>query len=153
MQDTDALLARLADIEMPQSPEWTWLWLVLLLLLALAVALFWWWRRPRPEGKTTTAPSLDACAELDRLQAQWLAGQLADRETAFRLATILRLGLALPQLTPRCPAPLRHEEDAWRKTVMLLQRARYRKTSEAIEPEVFERARHWLSTQPDEPPC
>lgn len=155
MQNTDALLARLADIEIPAEPEWAWLWAALLALLlgALAAGLLWRLRRSPPGGAALPSPPREACNELDRLQARWRAGEVADRETAYRLATILRLGLALPRLTPHCPAPLRQEEASWRETIALLQRARYRKTPAAIGPELFDRVRRWLSVLQERPPC
>ena len=152
MQDTEALLGRMADIEMPPPPDWTWLWATLLIAVLTAL-LAWWWRRPRARKQAAPPPPPDACSELDRLQARWRARELTDRETAYRLAVILRLGLALPRLSPQCPAPLRHEEDAWRETVALLQHARYRRDAAPIDPRLFERVRRWLATEKDEVSC
>jgi hypothetical protein len=143
-------LAALADIELPAPPDW---WPLITLAAALAVviaALVVYTRRRRApvaplaiDGEETGPRA--ALLRLERLQREWSAGAIDARAAAYRLVTLLRLGLALPQLHPATP-PAGLAEDEWRETLRLLYDLRYRPAPEhALTGEVFARARGWLS--------
>ncbi len=152
MQEIDKLLIRMADIEVPPPPDWApvllyGMLIILLLVLAIAIALAWWWRKTaRAQQRPVTQQELSAQHKLEMLQAQWQSGSLPDREAAYRLATILRLGLGLSQLTANCPKHLCHNKKAWLSAIAFLDNIRYQKqTTAPITLELFEHAGHCLS--------
>lgn len=151
MSPTDQLAA-LADIELPAPPDWRPMFVFAALALMLAAGLLIRHLRTRrdPARRDAVTPvpmessACTALTRLARLQQQWEAGAIDARTTAYRLATLLRLGLGLPQLLPAA-APAGLDETEWRTTLTLLQGLRYNQTSPALTPEIFARARHWLS--------
>ena len=147
MQEIDKLLIRMADIETPAPPDWSPVLLSGMLIILLLV-LAWWWRKTAraQQHHPVIKHELSAHHQLETLQAQWQSGSLPDREAAYRLATILRLGLGLPQLTASCPKHLRHDEKAWQSTIVFLDNIRYQKqTTAPMTLELFEHAGHCLS--------
>ncbi len=151
MQEIDKLLIRMADIEVPSPPDWTPALLsgmLIILLLVLVIALAWWWRKTAraQQHHPVIKHELPAHHQLEILQAQWQSGSLPDREAAYRLATILRLGLGLSQLTANCPKHLCHKKKAWLSAIAFLDNIRYQKqTTAPITLELFEHAGHCLS--------
>jgi hypothetical protein len=144
-------LAALADIELPAPPDWRPLIVLAAAALAIVIAaLVVYARRRRAPTVTPFANDQEetgpraALLRLEHLQREWSAGAIDARAAAYRLVTLLRLGLALPQLHPAAP-PAGLAEDEWRETLRLLQDLRYRPAAEhALTGAVFARAHDWL---------
>ncbi|HHM05505.1 MAG TPA: hypothetical protein ENJ19_07155 [Gammaproteobacteria bacterium] len=140
----DQLLTRLADITPPPAPDWTpWLLgggtaLAALVILAGTA----WWLRHRP-ARTPPAPAAQALARLDELETRWRKGEVPHREAAYRLATLLRLGLGRIALTAAAP-PAGAAAEPWRQTLLQLDTARYHPSPPALPAEVFAHARRYL---------
>ena len=148
-------LATLADIEIPAPPAPAASLLILgafILLLATLTALWFFHRRRHEQPPArTAAPELEleladeALQRLDALYREWRAGQTNDRETAYRLCALLRIGMALPGLDPsRPPAGVAPVE--WATCLHALHGQRYgARSTAAIDEAAFERLRHWLT--------
>ncbi|MCC6303166.1 MAG: DUF4381 family protein [Gammaproteobacteria bacterium] len=148
MNPTDPLAA-LADIETPAPPDWAPLIAIAALTLAIAAALLIFYIRTRGRPRHA-APSTahEALARIEGLQREWEAGETDARTAAYRLATLLRLGLGLPQLRPATP-PAGLDAAEWRETLTFLHGLRYAPAPvSALSPELFARARRWLG-RPD----
>lgn len=155
MNATDPLAA-LADIELPAPPDWRPLIaLAALLLLAALAGIFYLWHRRRHPTPAAPAraeaaappPECEARARLARLWQEWAAGAIDARAAAYRLGTLLRLGLELPQLHPAAP-PAGLDPHEWRETLTLLQGLRYAPAPpQALTPEIFARAQRWLDSR------
>lgn len=138
-------LATLADIEAPAPPDWAALIMLAALALVIATALLILYARTRNRPRRT-APSRtqEALTRLEGLRREWDSGETDARTAAYRLATLLRLGLGLPQLRP-APPPAGLDAAEWRETLTFLHGLRYaRAPASALTPEVFARARRWL---------
>ena len=138
------LVQRLADIAPPPPPDWRPLWwgaAALLLLLALG---FLFMRRPgRPD------PRRLALRRLDCLERDWRKGHCPDRQAAYRLAALLRLGLGLTDLR-HPPLP----DDEWQAFIARLDAVRYRPAPTVrLEEAQFLLARRWLTTEHPAGPC
>lgn len=98
MKDTD-IIAQLADIQPPPAPESGVLALTFVTIAAVSVAVAIYikvYKRSEP----APAQHIDrtgALERLTRLEQEWGAGRLDDRQTAFRMAALVRLGLGQPQ--------------------------------------------------------
>ena len=140
------ITAAMVDIALPAPPDWGPLVAAATtLVLTAAAGIEWWLRRRR---RATACRDAGALARLDRLQQAWAQRSLDEREAAYRLAALLRIGLGLRQL--RGDTPPRGVADAdtheWSSVVALLQRLRYQpRTEEALSREVFRHARRWLA--------
>lgn len=152
--DLQTLTQQLADVEPPGPPQWwPWYLLAIVLLAVVATAAQLAWRAYRRRGTAAKPASANALAKLQTLHGQWRSGQLNDRQTAFRLATLLRLGLGLDQLTPEKPAALKEDEQQWRTTIALLGKLRYRPhPMDQLDEAVFRQIRCWLEHD-GESPC
>ncbi|MEK7322563.1 MAG: DUF4381 family protein [Pseudomonadota bacterium] len=144
----DDTLRGLADIIPPAPPAATpwWLWLLAALALIAIVALVWRITRRRtvPPGDLRG----DALAALRALRSAWEAKQIDDRDAAYRLATVLRRGLGLAQLSDDNPPAMINDAPLWRDTLQQLDRQRYRRQREQpLPPELFERAYRWLTAE------
>jgi len=140
-------LARLADIELPPPPVWQ-PWIVVVgsaaAVLVVVVALLLYLRHRKKQLPTPPLPH-QALAQLEQLSLHWHNGQLSDREAAYRLATLLRLGLALPQLTRDCPTSLAPHAAQWETVISALERYRYHpQTAAPLPAALFEQTRNWL---------
>jgi len=152
-------LAALADIELPAPPDW---WPVIGLaaaLLLFAAGVLTTHLRSRTRRGTSPlllTPALspgagegeddsrEARTRLERLRQEWLAGAVDARAAAYRLGTLLRLGLGLPQLLPAAP-PAGLAPREWRETLALLHELRYAPVpARTLTEETFARARRWL---------
>ena len=142
-------LAALADIELPDAPAWPSPWLeIAVSAAAIVVIAVWVWRRLRARREASPlaspSPSREALVRLEALRSQWSAGRLNDREAAYRLCTLLRLGLGLPQLEATSPPSWMQTPRDWEATVALLRRARYRTEDCGIDERIFAQASGWL---------
>jgi hypothetical protein len=147
-------LAALADIELPAPPDWRpAIILATALLLCAAGALIIYMRArtrraapsPAAAAGTGEAVSRAALAQLERLRRESSSGAIDARAAAYRLGTLLRLGLGLPQLHAAAP-PAGLDGNEWRETLTLLHALRYAPASaQALTPEVFARAQRWLN--------
>lgn len=151
-----AVLANLADIELPAAPEWNPLTLLLPLLLAITVivviaGLYLARRRGQAHISTTTPLSLrqQALVRLDDLQQAWRAGTIDDRETGYRLGTLLRRGLALNRLEATPPAAVDDRPADWRRLVEHLEAIRYHPQYPPLTAAIFDQARAWLTREED----
>ena len=153
---TDALhnseiLNRLADIELPAPPDWQPLLtasgtIIIALMLIVLVRLYILRRKKNSiYNNKNSDPALTARLKLQQLIKNWKSHTLTDREAAYQLTTLLRLGLGLPQITPLSPPHLAADQQAWQETVSLCTRLRYHPTSGMqLSLEVFQRAEQWL---------
>ena len=139
MKDTD-IIAQLADIQPPPAPEsGTWI-AVIVTALAVTVALIYLYRyrlRDRPAQPVSQNVCLAALERLEQLEQEWLAGQVDDRQTAFLIATLLRLGLDQAQWPG--PVDTTIEDRAFSET---LSKIRYEPSPDAaLKQDVFVSAR------------
>jgi hypothetical protein len=146
-QQWQQLSERMGGVEMPPAPDW-WplVWTVTGLVVATLI-ITWLLRRQR---KTTTTANSEALTRLAQLQQAWDGGELEPRRAAYQLATLLRLGLGLNQLSPTPPQELSEQQAQWRETVELLQQLRYQSpshhTSQArLTQQTFGQIQDWLS--------
>ena len=144
------ILGRLADIELPAPPDWQPLLItggVIIIVLMLAVLLRLTIRRRKKISAYNSRNSevtLTARLKLQQLINDWQSHTSSDREAAYRLTTLLRLGLSLPQLTDTCPPHLA-DQQSWQDTVRLCANLRYQKKPVThLSLEVFQRVEQWL---------
>lgn len=139
-------LKQLADILPPPAPgDWSWLPAVVAAIAMLAaVGLLWFVKKRRARRGNLSAR--EARQRLAALRAAWQIRAVSDREAAYRLATLLRLGLALPQLTPQLRPNAVDNEPAWHETLAQLNALRYRDhTPATLPPQCFDHAEQWLA--------
>jgi hypothetical protein len=141
------LLAKLADVDLPAPPDWRIPLMITLIATAAAVLFIygiWHYLRHRLHH-LHQHPAQQALRRLEHLRQEWESQKIGDREAAYHLATLLRLGLELPQLQNHRPYP--HSDPAsWRNMLLLLEHLRYREsTAEKLSPDVFRLAHDWLS--------
>ncbi|MEQ6340796.1 MAG: DUF4381 family protein [Gammaproteobacteria bacterium] len=150
MNDTGTL-SRLADIELPAAPDWqpfiiAAAAIVAITAILIAAWLAWRSRKRRAGNRQPATPLATAQTRLEQTRMEWQAGKMVDREAAYQLATLLRLGLGLPQLTPECPAHFSADQTAWRDTLHLFEQLRYQQAPQVtLTLEVFQRAKNWLA--------
>jgi hypothetical protein len=143
-------LAALADIELPDAPGSAGSALLAIVIaaavVALSVAIVLRHRQGKhePIPPQSPAPGREARRRLDALHADWLAGELDDREAAYRICAVLRIGLHLAQLMPSRPPP-HIQADEWAGIVERLQILRYRPAGRGLDEKVFERIAGWLA--------
>lgn len=147
----DDTLQGLADVIPPAPPAATpwWLWLLAALAFIAIVALVVW-RITRRRRRAAPSDDLrgDALAALSALRLAWEAKRIDDRDAAYRLATVLRRGLGLAQLSDDNPPATINDAPLWRDTLQQLDRQRYRRLrGQPLPPELFERAHRWLTTE------
>lgn len=124
-------ISQLADVELPLPPDWT-PWLAAgTAMLCIGAILFWlalrMVRTPQRglrQQDIATSPE----QELERLLSQWHGNQLSAREMAYRVATLLRLGLELPQLDAQPPACIVSYRERWPELIRSLAAMRYQPT-------------------------
>ncbi len=154
MNDTannSEVLSRLADIELPAPPDWQPLLITggvitIALLLIVFIRLYIQRRKKiSAYNNKLSDPALTARLKLQQLINDWQSHTVNDREAAYRLTTLLRLGLGLPQLTPICPPHIAADQRAWQETVSLCTNLRYQKIPGThLSLEVFQRVEQWL---------
>ena len=145
------ILNHLADIELPAPPDWQPLLIAggAIIIALMLIVLTRIYIRHRKKSSSDTGshldPALAAHLQLQQLIHDWQSHIINDRETAYRLTTLLRLGLRLPQLTSDCPPHITSDQQAWQETVMICTRLRYQQASVTrLSPEIFQYAEQWL---------
>lgn len=145
------ILARLADIELPAPPDWQPLLIAggVVISTLLLITLVWLTTRRRKKISSfpnqNSDPVLTARLKLQQLMHDWQSHTINDREAAYRLVTLLRLGLGLPQLTDICPPHIATDQQAWQAIVRLCASLRYQKTpATPLSLEIFQHAEQWL---------
>lgn len=145
------ILSRLADIELPAPPNWQPLLIAggaIIIALMLIVLTRLYIRHKKKSSSDTGLhldPALAAHFQLQQLIHDWQSHAINDREAAYRLVTLLRLGLSLPQLTHTCPPHIAADQQAWQETVTLCTHLRYQPASlTPLSLETFQRAEQWL---------
>ncbi|MDX9740355.1 MAG: hypothetical protein RBT81_04125 [Gammaproteobacteria bacterium] len=138
-------LDALADIEMLAPPSATGAAAALLIAASVLAAVAW--RRWRLRQRTPAAASMpaerEAMQRLAALRAAWETGTVGDREAAYRLCALLRIGLGLPALDPEGP-PAGVDAESWRHWLRALQRVRYQHEEHPLTGGVFTLADSWL---------
>lgn len=141
-------ISQLADVELPLPPDWT-PWLVAgAALICIGAILFWLAlrlvRTPRTglhQNDIATSPE----QEWERLFGQWQGNEVPAREMAYRVATLLRLGLELPQLDTQPPACIVSYRERWPELMRELAAMRYQHTpSYRLHSDIVAVVRTWL---------
>lgn len=144
-----AFFKRLADVELPPEPTiWPMIAVIVASAIVVAALLLRGYLRYFRKVETINAAPLQqqAIKRLAETEAAWCNQEIDARETAYRLSTLLRLGLGLPQLTEQCPQSLQEEASQWRQTIILFKQLRYRPANDQRLPDdIFEQLRHWLA--------
>ena len=140
-------LSQLADIlppPAPGGPDWMLVIVVGIICVLAATVLVWFWKKHH--SQRMNLPAREARRRLAALRSAWQSHTLSDREAAYRLATLLRLGLALPQLNTQDRPSMVEDDAAWRETLEQLHALRYRDQAGLnLSSQCFERAARWLA--------
>ncbi len=140
-------LSQLADIlppPAPGGPDWMLLVLVGIVCIVAAAVLVWLWKKRH--SQRLNLPAREARRRLAALRSAWQSHTISDREAAYRLTTLLRLGLALPQLNTQDRPSTVEDDTSWRETLEELHALRYRNQAElSLSSQCFERAASWLA--------
>lgn len=150
MKETD-VLNKMADIELPAPPDWQPLIITTVIVLLLVLVATTIIRRVRShvDNRLSSLSIKHRDKVLDTIREQWSAGRIDDREASYRLATLLRLGLGLPQLGTECPAALTNDADHWRKTIHRFNLLRYSKVPrKSLAQEDFDNVKQWIVHAP-----
>lgn len=143
----DRALATLADIILPPPPDWHSFWLItaiMLAVLALVIAaLYFYVRKSRLRQRAAPSSPLN---ELATLEKQWRDGVLPTRETAYRLATLLRVGMGIPQLTRHPPLAFASQDSRWETLIRALEHIRYAPHNSTFDTQWFDWTREWLDS-------
>ncbi len=144
-----AFFDRLADVQLPAEPSlWPMLTAAAAVMVPIIALIVLGYRRYYQA--TQTAPANDitqqALTRLNAIEQAWLANDIDAREAAYRLSTVLRLGLGLPQLTTHCPPSLGDQQPQWQQTIAHFKQLRYQSlTTPRLEPATFAELRRWLT--------
>jgi hypothetical protein len=140
-------LSQLADIlppPAPVGPDWLLLGTIGGICALMVAALLWFIKKhysPR-----SNSPAREARLRLATLRSTWQSHSITDREAAYRLATLLRLGLAVPQLSMQQHPRVVENDAAWRETLEQLHALRYRdQPGLSLSSQCFDHAEHWLA--------
>lgn len=151
-----AFFDRLADVQLPAEPNlWPLLAVAAAVTLAVIVLITLTTRGYRRYYQATpTTPASDitqqALTRLNTIEQAWLANDIDAREAAYRLSTVLRLGLGLPQLTTRCPPSLGDQQPQWQQTIAHFEQLRYQSlATPQLEQATFAELRRWLIISAD----
>ncbi len=144
------MLARLADVQLPTEPALWPAFIFIGAVLVLAIITFIYLSNRRRQLSSATRPDSNAQQALKRLtiiETAWSNGEIDARETAYRLSTLLRLGLNLSQLNHHCPPSLAYSQQTWQQTLTLFNQLRYQPhaTTQPLTRNTFEQLRLWLS--------
>ncbi len=147
-------LDRLADIELPPPPDWQPLMITLALSVVVVAAIGGWFFRRNSAVQPHHRPSSVALQRLQTLHKEWQCGAINDRDAAYQLATLLRLGLGLIQLRTTPPQQLDIEQRAWQETLNHLNQLRYSTHStDPLSSQRFELVDQWLQRDAEAASC
>ena len=119
---------------------------MLLGIVCLLVAVVGLWFMRKRLLRKTSSPAREAQRRIKALSTAWQTHKLSDREAAYRLATLLRLGLALPQLNTQVPPSMVEDHTSWRETLEQLHALRYRdEAGLSLSSQCFEYTARWLA--------
>ena len=138
-------LKQLADVLPPPPPSSAWILWVVAGVTALVAATVLLWVMSKRRSRQGDIPAREAQRRLAALRSAWQSQVISDREAAYRLATLLRLGLGLSQLAPQLKPTAVEDDTAWYDTLGELQALRYRDRSNPLSPRCFDRAEQWLA--------
>ena len=142
----EQLRQQMADIIVPAPANTTLHDTGILVLIVVLLSLTAWLirrrsRRPSAQAATTAD---DAMQQFELLQQDWHERRIDSREAAFRLATVLRLGLNLAQLPLRPPTPA-IDKPQWHRTIETLNALRYPPTlTQTLTDDLFSNIRQIL---------
>ncbi|VAW87022.1 hypothetical protein MNBD_GAMMA16-590 [hydrothermal vent metagenome] len=135
----------LADIEFPNEPSWYSEIILAVIASSLLLSLIVWRIMKRKPLRQTQLETISSEQVLNDIIAQYQSTRINQREAAFRIATVLRLSLKLPQLTLQAPDILQHEHALWRETIQQLEQLRYQHNCDALlSPELTQQVRRWI---------
>jgi hypothetical protein len=122
----ETLQQRMADIIVPVPDDLTTTYIGILITVVILLVLTGWLvkRFGRRRRRDSAAAETGALHQLDLVKQDWRAGHIDSRQAAFRLATVLRLGLRLAQLPPLPPTPA-VDDRQWQQTISRLNALRY----------------------------
>lgn len=142
----ETLQQRMADIIVPAPDDSTVTYIGILITVVVLLALIGWLvnRYVIPRRRNTTAAETGALHQLELVRQDWREGHIDSRQAAFRLATVLRLGLRLEQLPPLPPAPV-VDDRQWQQTISRLNALRYPSAqTQKLTDDLFNSVRHIL---------
>ncbi len=141
------ILDRLADVQFPTEPT---LWPVFAFIGALLIIILiyrGYRRRQSPPPIQANNNAQQALERLTIVENAWTNDHIDARQAAYRLSTLLRLGLNLPQLNHHCPVVLADSHQAWQQVLTLFDQLRYQPhTASPLTRNTFDQLRRWLST-------
>lgn len=138
-EELKEITQQLADVELPPAPDWQPLIIavtVVVVAILLAVGVVYLRSRRKGSNKVSDA-GRDALHQLQLLRQEWQQNEVDDHDAAYRLATLLRLGLGLKQLTDTPPPAIMNEQPQWQQILQQLTLLRYQRRNEpqhSIEP-------------------
>jgi len=136
----------LADIELPNEPSWYSEIILVIIASSLLLSLIVWRIMKRKPLRQTQFETISPEQVFNDIIAQHQSTKINQREAAFRIATVLRLSLNMPQLTLQAPDILQHEQTLWRKTIQQLEQLRYQHNGDApLSPELTQQVRRWIT--------
>ncbi|MCF6324964.1 MAG: hypothetical protein L3J89_11700 [Gammaproteobacteria bacterium] len=144
------ILDRLADVQLPAEPMlWPIFVFIVVMLIIIALIYLGYRRYQSPPPAQPDSHAQQALEKLTIVESAWANNEIDAREAAYRLSTLLRLGLNLPQLNHHCPSALADSSQAWQQTLALFNQQRYQPaTTPLLTSNTFDQLRQWLSTSP-----
>lgn len=134
-----------ADIELPAAPGLPGE-IVVAIIFVIAVAAVAIVLVRRLWADTGTRAVRSPIAELDRMKSRLQSGQCSPRDTAYRLAMLLRAHFQVTDLDPASPPAGIENQREWAQVVRQLSANRYGPAALSTLPdESFAHARAWLS--------
>jgi len=147
-EELKTITQQLADVELPPAPDWQALVIaaiVVVVALLLAVAVIYLRSRRKHSGKVPDSTS-EALHQLQLLQLAWQQQKINDHDAAYRLATLLRLGLELNQFTETPPPSLINQQPQWQALLQQLTQLRYTPANHhnPLTADAFTQVERWL---------
>lgn len=149
MSSHEQLIAKLAILDAPLPPDWTvplFIMGFIVILMPIATIMLTL-RINRARSNTHLSLKQQALIQLNKLETAYASQQCDQRQAAYQLATLLRLGLSLQQFDD---SPFQNDPH-WQRLTLSLNNLRYPADAEllgnehALSAETFQAARHWLT--------
>ncbi len=136
----------LADIELPNEPNWYSEITLAVIASSLFLILIVWRIGQRKALQQTKPETINAEQVFNDILDKHQSANISQREAAFRIATVLRLSLKLPQLTTQAPERLKDEQSLWCTTIQQLEALRYQHNCDTrLSPELTQQVRRWIA--------